>query len=114
MKTHALQRLIIFSTILFALSLRACKYLYSKNIQPLIANGNYGNINSIFAIIFFILSILFVIISLTGFIKIIQRILITQKNIIVKEKQISFFLNCFWTFLISLVIALLLRVLIWP
>ncbi len=114
MKTNALQRLIIFSTILFALSLRACKYLYSKNIQPLIANGNYGNINSIFAIIFFILAVLVLISSIIGFVRIIVKIVKTHKETIVEERFVVFLLNCFWTLLISLIIGLFLKILIWP
>lgn len=114
MKLSSIQKLIIYSTILFILSARACKYLFSKNIQPVIESGNYWTTTSIFSFIFFIVSILVLIASIIGFIKIIKRLFTAHKSIIVKERLIAFFINCLWTFIISVIAGLFLKVLIWP
>jgi hypothetical protein len=110
----SMQRLIIFSTIFFILSVRYVKYLFLKNIQLIINNGNYWDINSIFTIMFFIIGVLILVASVMGFIKIIKRIYLANKNIIVRERFAAFAWNCFWTFIISFCVAMILRVLIWP
>jgi len=109
-----MQKLIIFSTIFFVLSWRAMKYLFLKNIGAIVNNGNYFDTSSIFAFLFFLVAIFAFVASVVGFVKIIKRIYIAKKNIIVRERFIALIWNCFVTFLISLFIAMILKVLIWP
>ena len=60
------------------------------------------------------ISIIVLIASIIGFIKIIRRIFIAKDNIIVRERYAAFAWNCFWTFLISLLVGMILKVLIFP
>lgn len=113
-RLSSIQKLIVFSTIFFILSLRAIRYLFLKNISVIVDNGNYFDTNSVFAFLFFLVSISVFVASVIGFIKIIRRIYIASKNIIVRERFVAFILNCFFTFLISFFVAIILKVLIWP
>jgi hypothetical protein len=113
-RLDSMQRLIVFSTIFLVLSWRAMRYLFSKNISVIMDNGNYFDINSIFAIMFFIVCTVLFFVSIIGFVKIIRRIYVANKDMVVRERFFNFVLNCFVTFLVSFFVAIILKVIIWP
>jgi hypothetical protein len=110
-KLSSIQKLIIFSAIFFTLSARSTRYIIGKYV---VQNIDPNTPERILVYLILAISIVVLIASIIGFIKIAKRIFIAKENIIVRERYAAFAWNCFWTFLISLIVGMILKVLIFP
>ncbi|MEI7718341.1 MAG: hypothetical protein WCI72_00615 [archaeon] len=114
MKITNLQKKIVLSTFGFILGSRAIRYTYLKYIPNIWGNGNYFEWTSMLNISVFIMGIIAFFASIIGFMSIVREILQDKRKEVVSERFIRLFINSFWTLVVSIVLAMIVKVLIWP
>ncbi len=114
MKITKLQKNIIFSTFGLILAWRAIRYTYLKTIQEIFVNGNQFGWISLLNSTVFVLGIVVLVASVIGFWHIIREIADERRREVVSERFMRLFSNSFWTLIVSIVIALVVKILIWP
>ncbi len=114
MKITPLQKKIIFSVFAFVLGGRAVRYTYLKQLGDVFSNGNYFDLLSLFYEIVFVFGVVLFVSSAFGFMGVIRELWVDRDEIIVSERYIKVLINSIWTLVISVVLALIAKVLIWP
>jgi hypothetical protein len=114
MKITPLQKKIMFSVFAFVIGGRAARYTYLKQLGDIFNNGSYFNIVSLFYEIIFVLGVILFVSSAFGFMSIIRELWVDRDEIIVRERYIKVLVNSIWTLFVSIVLALIVKVLIWP
>lgn len=114
MKITPLQKKIAFSVFAFILGGRAARYTYLKYLGDIWSNGNYFDLFSLFNEVVFVAGVILFIYSAFGFMSIIRELWSDRDEIIVRERYIKVLINSIWTLFVSVVLALVAKVLIWP
>lgn len=114
MKITKLQKKIVLSTFGFILSWREIRYVYLKYLKDIVRNGNYFDWSYLLNIFLFILSLVVFVASIVGFVIIVREIWNGRQREVVSERFIKLFINSFWTLIISIVLAMVVKILIWP
>jgi len=114
MKITQIQKKIILSTFGFILGERAVRYTFLKYIQNIYWNGNYFDLAYIFNELIFIIGIIIFAASIIGFLSVIREIWNDNKDFIVRERFIKLLINSLWTLFFSVILAMLVKILIWP
>jgi hypothetical protein len=114
MKFTFLQKKIVFSVFAFILGSRAIRYTYSKYLQVIISEGNYFDLFSLFQeFAFFLWAVLFAA-SVLGFISVIKEVWHNRETIVVRERYAKLLISSLWTLIISILLAMIVKILLWP
>lgn len=114
MKLSTLQKKSIFAVFAFIIGGRAVSYTYSKHMTLIWANGNFFDLFSLLNEVIFVFGILFFTASAFGFMSVIREIWVDNKEFIVRERFIKLLISTIWTFVVSIILALIVKILIWP
>jgi len=114
MKITRLQKKIVLSVFGVVLSERAIRYTYLKHIKEIVVNGNYFDWTSLLNIFIFVIGIVIFAASIVGILSIIRDVFRAKKEEIVSERFIRFFIKSFWTIVVSIILALIIKTVIWP
>lgn len=114
MKITHIQRKIILSTFGFILGERAVRYTFLKYIQNIYWNGNYFDFVSVLNELLFIIGVVVFAVSIVGFLSAIREIWKDNKDFIVRERFIKLLINSLWTLFFSVILAMIVKILIWP
>lgn len=114
MKFTELQKKIVLSVFGFILGGRAARYSYLKHIKEIVVNGNYFEWISLLNISVFAIGVVVFFASIIGLISVIREILRNKKREVVSERFIKLFINSFWTLVISIFLAMIVKIIIWP
>jgi hypothetical protein len=114
MEITKLQKKIILSTFGFILGERAVRYTFLKYIQNIYWNGNYFDLISILNELFFVIGIAVFAASIVGFLSLVREIWSDNKDFIVRERFIKLLINSLWTLFFSVILAMIVKILIWP
>lgn len=114
MKFTFLQKKIVFSVFAFILGSRAIRYTYYKYLQVIISEGNYFDLFSLFQEFAFFLWVVLFAASVLGFISVIKEVWHNRETIVVRERYAKLLISSLWTLIISILLAMIVKILLWP